>query len=294
MHWVNQCVESWKKIKNAQRGYYLLPDSNLKAADESQLQNLGFEVFSSQDKQKAIVDFLKDYPSLSRIREVDVTWRKLLDTTILLRGIGPIVLIDTDVLVVNNCTLPVGNFDICYMREDIPAYRADWKIVWKEKMVPAFNAGMVIYNPDDIDFNYLEYLTKKYFLGCKDYWWTEQSAWACIAGRMERRMLFDGHQVRVLSGFNKRSPSEVLANDYNYFGKRGFFEHFEQFRPFVPGSSIIHFAGYGKKWFKDSVSMLQDTQRTDDTVQIRASQESTLSLTDKVFIGARLFLKELK
>lgn len=294
MHWVYQCIESWKKIQNAGREYYLLPDSNLEPSDESKLRNLGFNVFSSGEKQKAIADFLKDYPALARIREADVTWRKLLDTSISLKGIGPIVLIDTDVFVVNKCSLPVGDFDICYMREDIPAYRADWRIVWKEKMVPAFNAGMVIYNPDDIDFEYLEYITRTYFLGCKDFWWTEQSAWACIAGTMNRRMLFDGQHVRVLSGFKKRTAKQVLENDYNYFGKRGFFEHFDQFRPFVLGSSIIHFAGYGKKWFTDTVKLFEDTPRMDAVIPIRALPENTLSFKDKVLIGTRLFLKELK
>lgn len=293
-HWVLDCIKSWENIKNLNGEYYIVPDSNLEPHDELQFKNLGFKSFNSSEDKNKIDDFLLKFPSLTKMRNLDVTWRKLLDTTIHLRGAGKVVLIDTDVLVTAPCFLPEGDFEICYMREDIPAYRANWSIVWQELMVPAFNAGLVIFDPDTIDFDFLEYLTKKYFLNCKDYWWTEQAAWACIAGKMSKRLLFDGQQVRVLSGFRKRNLGEVLKNEYNYFGKRGILSNFEQFRPFVSGSLIIHFAGLGKSWFTDSLNTLKQNEKSESIFNIEAQQENTLSLKDKILIGTRLFLKELK
>ncbi|WP_256009565.1 hypothetical protein [Desertivirga xinjiangensis] len=294
-HWVRPCIESWKKISNVDhKKWHLVADNRLSIEDEREFSSLGFKVYNSDESKGQISTFLKKYPALEKIREKDLTWRKLLDTSILLKGIGKVVLIDTDVLVAHNCKLPEGDFDICYMREDIPAYRAHWKIVWEQQMVPAFNAGAVIFDPDSIDFSYLEYLTGKYFLQCKDYWWSEQSAWACLAGRMRNRLLFDGNQVRVLSGFKKRSVEEVLLNKYNYFGKRGVLEKFEEFKPFVEGSTIIHFAGLGKKWFSESYDLLLRSNFQPDETVIRAHQEETLNMKDKIFIGTRLLLKELK
>lgn len=291
--WVRPCIASWKKIKNAdQEKYFLVPDANLQTDDEEEFKSLNFQVFRNFEEEFSA--WLGQYPDLKLLREKDLTWRKLLDVSWLMKDKGKIALIDTDVFVSSPCFLPQNNFDIAYMREDIPAYRAHWSIVWKEPMVPAFNAGLVIFNPDDIDFSYLNYLAGKYFLNCKDYWWSEQAAWACIAGKLKNRHLFDGKQVRVISGFKKRTPSEVLNNDFNYFGKRGQIKSFEEFKPYLGGSVITHFAGLGKHFFDQSVAFFEDEQRHVEPIIINSVQEQTLSFKDKIGIGSRLFLKELK
>ncbi|WP_207532705.1 hypothetical protein [Desertivirga arenae] len=294
-HWVWPCFESWKNATNVDiDSYYLIPDAYLEEKDQKDLEDFGFHVFNSQESKEKIENTLNKYPSLKKLREDDLTWRKILDTCILLPDKGKIVLIDSDVLVASPCVLPEGDFDICYMREDIPAYRANWKIVWNEKMVPAFNAGLVIFDPATIDFSYLDFLSKQYFLQCKDYWWSEQSAWACLAGKMDKRMLFDGRQVRVLSGFKKRTVEEVINNKYNIFVNNDKIQSFEEFKPFVDGSTIIHFAGLGKHWFTESEQFLKESKKISEPVKIMANEEATLSLREKLIIGLRLFLKELK
>ena len=293
--WVRPCIESWKNILNIDRNeLHLIPDNHLNNEDEKEFSSLGFKVHNDVAIQESIDNFLCDYPTLKEIRKLDLTWRKLLDTSILFAHHSKIVLIDTDVLVNHECILPEKGVDIAFMMEDIPAYRGNWKIVWNHKLVPAFNAGLVIFQPAKVDFSFLEYIVKKYIIGCKDYWWSEQLAWACIAGKSVNRFVFDGKQSRVVSGFQKRTPKEVLQNKYSYFGKRGTIDSFENFLPFIEGSSIIHFAGLGKKWFNQSSNYLQSIDYSNHKKNIELLECPTLSVTDKVLISSRLYIKELK
>ena len=281
-------------IKNVDvNNLFLIPDERLEAADEESFKSLGFKVLNSKDSEQEIQRHLEKYPSLNEIRTKDLTWRKLLDTSILLNNFDKVLLIDTDVLITRPCMLPVFDFDICYLREDIPAYRANWKLPWSIPMVPALNAGLVIFKPQQVDFDFLEFITKKYLLKCKDYWWTEQSAWSCLAARLPQRFIFDGHQARVLSGFHGRSALEVKNNKYRYFGNGNKIEDFEDFKHFLDGSSIIHYAGLGKHWFKDSYTFLKTNNSLVIPHQIKANYENTLTLVDKALISSRLFMKEL-
>lgn len=291
--WVLPCVNSWNKISNIDHNHFhLIPDGHLNEDDAEKFRKMNFKVVSLED-QKKVDAFLENYPNLKKIRKNDLTWRKLLDTAILFSRYEKIILIDTDVLINGDITLPEGDFDIMYMREDIPAYRANWKIVWQEQMVPALNAGLVILDPKIIDFDYLEFITKKYLIDCKDYWWTEQSAWSCLAGKSKRRMLFNGEEVRVLGGFHKRNTKQIKSNNYKYIGSNKIIEHFVDFKPLLTGSQIVHFAGLGKRWFKESLQYLSSEQSEFcEKILIGAYPEKKMSLIDKIMISSRLYFKE--
>ncbi len=164
-------------------------------------------------------------------------------------------------------------------------------LVWKEKMVPALNAGIIIVNPEILNFDYLEKLTTKYLINCNEYWWTEQSAWACLAGKVHKRLLLSGKQVRVTSGTYKRNSLEINNNSYKYFGRKGMMKEYSEFEPTLDGGIIFHFAGPGKYMFKKSLPYL-DAHKENEVVHITGEVEQTLSFRDKVMISSRLFLKE--
>jgi len=291
--WVLPCVDSWCKISNIDTGnFHVIPDGHLSEVDAKKFEELNFKVVSTVDQNK-VTSFLDRYPNLKKIREHDITWRKLLDTAILFSKYEKLVLIDTDVFINKNIQLPEGAFDITYMREDIPAYRANWKIVWQQKMVPALNAGLVILNPKIIDFEYLEFITEKYLINCKDYWWTEQAAWSCLAGKSNKRMLFYGGEVKVLGGFQKRNAKQINLNTYKYIGSNKIIDNFEDFKPLLKGSLIVHFAGLGKRWFKESIEYLssEPAELTKRAV-IMSYPEQKMSLLDKIMISLRLYFKE--
>jgi len=286
--WTLDCMRSWQNIENiAVKDTYILPDNSLNEKENKVFLDFNFKIL---DDIK-VNEFLKNYPALKQIREKDVTWRKIIDPAIIFSEAKAITLIDTDVFIRDKVLLPLNTFDIVYMREDIPAYRANWKIVWHYPMVPALNAGIVIVNPKLIDFDFLEFLVSKYILGCKNLWWSEQSAWSCLAGRTSKRGLFSGESVRVTSAMKLRKPAEMIKNEYKYFGGNKMIKEYEEFHPYLEGGSIFHFAGPGKYLFKDSLEYLQSCNQA-STVHIKATQENTLTFLDKILISARLYLKE--
>lgn len=287
--WTKECMESWGNIENIkEKSVYILPDKLLNEEEKDCFDQLNF---TALEREKEVEAFLKSYPALAFIREKDMTWRKLLDTAILFDNAKRITIIDTDVYIKDRISLPLSTYDIVYMREDIPAYRAHWKMPWKEKMVPALNAGIIIVNPKIIDFEYLEQFVENYIKNCKGYWWSEQSAWACLAGRCEKRAVFSGQQVRVTSAMRKRTPKEMIANEYKHFGNSKMIKDYAVFKPYLEGGSIFHFAGPGKYMFRDSLDFLQNNT-TKNPIEIKAIPEKTLGLKDKVLISARLFGKE--
>lgn len=289
--WTEPCMKSWKNIVNISPSeFFVLLDKSIESKEADTLSNMGFQLLG--DEQEVLVDdFLTFYPSLQLIRKKDLTWRKIIDVAILFKDAHKVTIIDTDVYIKDRVFLPLENCDVAYMREDIPAYRGKWTMVWQEKMVPALNAGIIIVNPKIIDFDYLERLVKKYFIDCKSLWWTEQSAWSCLAGKSYKRLLFSGKQVRVTSGTRKRSAAEITSNSYQYFGKKGMITNFKEFQPLLAGGSIFHFAGPGKYMFEKSRQFLNASVE-ESIVNIEGENEETLSFLDKVWISFRLFLKE--
>ncbi|MDT0650417.1 hypothetical protein [Autumnicola edwardsiae] len=287
--WTLPCMKSWSKILNISPSeFYVLPHKPISVKEKKIISALDFQILNSNLE---VDSFLADYPALQQIREKDGTWRKILDTAILFPEVEKITIIDTDVFIKDNVLLPNKGFDIAYMREDVPAYKGKWNMAWKEKMVPALNAGLIIVDPAVIDFHYLEKLVSNYLNKCKSYWWSEQSAWACLAGKSKTRVLFNGRQVKVTSGMKKRNFLEIQQNGYKYFGKKGMIETYDEFKNLLEGGSIFHFAGPGKYMFKASFADFQSSKQT-DPVEIFTEQEDTLSLRDKFFISMRLYFKE--
>ncbi|MDT0686053.1 hypothetical protein [Autumnicola psychrophila] len=286
--WTLECMKSWSNILDIPSEHtFILPQEKLNEVEDKCFSNLDFKVM---DQEEVINDYLRNFPEIKSIREKDVTWRKIIDTTILFPDAQIITVIDTDVFIRNKVKLPFGNFDIIYMREDIPAYRANWKMVWKHKMVPALNAGMVLFDPKIIDFNILEEIIGKYIKDCKNLWWSEQSAWSVIAGKTIKRGVFSGDQVRVTSAMKIRKPEEMFDNEYKYFGGNKMITEYLEFEPYLKGGSIFHFAGPGKYLFQQSLPYLKSSEK--GNVQIKAYQENTMRFLDKVIVSSRLFLKE--
>ncbi|MDT0675842.1 hypothetical protein [Autumnicola musiva] len=287
--WTLPCMRSWRNILNISPSeFYVLPDKPLSRKERETFSAMDFQVL---DANSRVEKFLANYPALDEIRVKDGTWRKIIDAAIIFAEVPKITIIDTDVFIKDKVFLPMEGFDIAYMREDVPAYRGKWNMAWREKMVPALNAGLVTVDPAIIDFDYLEKIVAKYLKNCKNYWWSEQSAWACLAGRTKKRALYSGQQVKVTSGMRKRTVVEIQKNGYKYFGKKGMIESYDEFRNLLDGGSIFHFAGPGKYMFKASYKDFK-TSIQPDPVQIVTEPENTLSLSDKFFISMRLYLKE--
>lgn len=290
--WVIPCLKSLNLIKNLDSSnFYVIPDSNLDTEGQKEFVSLGFKTIDQSHEDK-ITTSLKNYPYLSHMREKELFWKKMLDISILFKEYDKIVYVDTDVLITREVILPEGDFDIAYMREDVPAYDAHWKIVWNEKMIPALQGGLVIFNPSIVDLEYLEVLVKKYFIGCVHTWWTEQAAWACLAGRTKKRKVFSGQQVRALSGLKKRTYHEIINNQYKYVGSNEKIENFNDFEVLSKKAAIIHFAGLGKRWFEETYRQLA-TNSVSEIEKIEMEEDYNMGFIDKIFISFRLYIKYL-
>lgn len=290
--WVEHCVKSWKNIENADENhFFLVQDHDINDETIATFNKFGVKLKSND---LVIDSFLKKYPSIKIMREKDVSWRKIIDCVVLFQDYKKIAIIDTDVLITQKIHLPTSDFEIAYMREDVPAYRAHWTLPWKEKMVPALNAGLILVSPAKIDFNYLEEIASKYLLSCKEYWWTEQSAWSCLAGRYKKRFVFSGQDVRVLSGSYKRNLTDIINNRFKHFGDNKLINIESDFIKLLPKALIIHFAGPGKNWFEQSFKYFNEEPKLPGVRTPRLVEDDTLGFTDKLFISLRLFLKEAK
>lgn len=218
-------------------------------------------------------------------------WRKLLDPLIHLRFHERIIILDTDVLIQDEIILPGGDYDIAYMRDDVPAYVGNWKMIWQQPMVPALNAGFIVINPKAIDFNQLEHIVKKYIINnSADTWLSEQTAWACIAGSLKKRLLLKGNKARVLTGMVKRPLKDIVNNKFKYRVGKEMTCDFEVFKQLTQDCSIMHFPN-AKRFMMNCLAYLE-TIGSKKNIVIEGYRENNMTFVDKVAISAKLFLKE--
>jgi hypothetical protein len=289
------CIQSWKHFQDIDQIIIIDDGSELTQKDLKKYDLEQYKLICGREHENYINDFLAPYESLRKIRLLNVTWRKLIDPTILFRD-QELIVIDTDVFVVNPVLFPKIDVDYAFMFEGIPAYRGKPLFPLHYDLVCSLNAGLVWYKTKLIDFDFLEKLVAKYLLPVKDHWWTLQSAWAACAGKTSNKFYFSGRQVRVFPGIWKRSPVEVKNNTLKYIGKNKPIEKEDDAKEFLSGADIIHFAGDGKKWFNFFYNKLfietSDENKIPASLELMHAKKATS--IQKLLIASRLLYRELR
>lgn len=291
--WVPVCIDSWVLIEGQIGPVIALSDCQADLRQED-LDRLGTRAKLQPviDQEVKVQTVLKDYPSLLRIRSEDLTWRKILDASIIMGGCCKRMLfIDSDVLVRHPVRMPATN-GIHYLREDIPAYRAKWGFAMKERFVRSFNAGLILLDPSLVDLAFLERLTSQYFLPLRNKWWTEQACWSAIAGCTRSRFYFDGSSACTLSGFATRTSSDVSCNRVRFFSSRKKLNGAMLVRQ-AGHSSVVHLSGLSKHYYESFVNSDQSSQSNDEAVELVVRPDPLPGVFFRIVLGSRLLILNL-
>ena len=86
-------------------------------------------------------------------------------------------------------------------------------------MVLSLNAGFMLFTPAKVDLDELERITRRYFLSSRKMWWTVQAVWSVVMAASGTCAIFDGRDVRTVSGNQKRTLEEIETNQVKLAGR---------------------------------------------------------------------------
>lgn len=288
--WVGRCIASWRLIENCSPRITLLADNaaGLTSKDLLPLNSAAsLNIASSQELQ--VQEAIRSMPCLSQIREQDLTWRKIIDATIVMRGTCErMLLIDTDVLIRRPIRLPVQP-GIFYLREDIPAYRANWLLPIKESIVKSFNAGFVLVDPSTIDLSKLEAWSEKYFFKLKNKWWSEQACWSLIAASQCNRFFFEGSSACCLSGFDTRSPKDIARNSVKLFSSKSRIQG-TMLKLQAGNAAVIHMSGLSKHFWRDLDSFGHRESNAQTSLELKFRHDTLPGPIFRALLAVRLLV----
>lgn len=235
---------------------------------------------------------LSSFPFLARLRQRDISWRKLIDTVVTQRDKGRILLIDTDVVVRRWVSLPQEN-GIFYTREDIPAYRGSWSLPLQVPLVLSFNSGFVLFDPADVPLHFLETLCRRYFLRLGFTWWTEQAAWAALAARLPARFRFKGTSACTLSGLATRTPEEVRSNRVRFLSSPQRLNG-QQLAAQAGTAPVVHMSGMAKHHFQAICEGSEADPPSAAPTALVGELDEPISLPQRLVLAARLLALNIK
>lgn len=276
------CIDSWKNINGLANQSYIT-DMGLSIEDNEKLNSLGFTVINKEEK--CVNNKLINYPNLQRIRNDCPSWRRIIDPAIYLSQYDYLLSIDTDVFINQSIAFPDWNYKVVFQCDDVPAYRAKWTLPLLEPMVLSLNGGFILFKPEIIDLDYLEFVAAKYFSNIKNPWWTHQAIWSVIVGQCPSRAQFSGEDVRNISGLQKRTPKEIRKNRVKFFGKNKAINNRYEIKSLCEGASVIHFASISKKW----IYLFEGNYKIkEEKCYIRANSVPKASSIERLLISLRM------
>lgn len=285
--YTEHCLSTWGRIQEVDSPYRMISDG-LTPEDRSKAERYGFVVEPASTNE--IDDYMSRMPALAIFRRYSPTWRHVIDGSIRYRDYKRVLLIDTDVYVVEPCQLDLESHDFVFSRDDIPGYRGSPTVALREPIVPTINPGFMILNPNAVDLEFLERIARTYLVRSKNYWWTRQSALAVLVGSSRSRAMFDGRDVRVVSANRKRSPEEIVNDSWKLLGDSRPVEDPEVIRRSLSGAAVVHLAGYGKKWIDMALSLGRDDC---SPRKVRVKEAHNATRVEAWMIAARMFFLQV-
>lgn len=245
--WTGPCLQSFRRISPA--GVMVLSDGTLEEPEiEDYLGNFGVSGNPVANQEEIVAEALAPYPALADIRRRDFSWRKIIDAPLI--GSADLFM-DTDVYIRRACVRPhPAAREIVYLRDDVPAYRGGWTAVFQEPMVLSCNSGVVMFSSDAIDLDFLDHCARRYFLGLRYPWWSEQMAWSLMAARLPRRSFFDGRDARSVNGTGTRSDADMSRNVSRLISRRKYIQSQEELQQLSGSAAVVHMPGNTKPFFE--------------------------------------------
>jgi hypothetical protein len=287
--WVPASLSSFKKIVNIAQMFYI-SDGSLDPRDIDETL-AGSVVFDSTQEQ-IVSDVLAKYPNLSRVREIDFSWRKIVDTSIMCKS-RYVLLCDSDLFVRAPVRVPIPRKGgtIIYLREDVPAYLAKAYSVIREPVVKSFNSGFVLYSPDDVDFDFLEYVCRMYIPNFSYLWFSEQFAWALLAARQPSPCFWRGDSARVVSSLGGRTRHEISNDVVKWWMRKIPVKSDVDTLYYADNAPVVHLAGTGRPFFK---ILLDPLDGSTENLELAYSPDSCLGPLERVILFGRLLARNTK
>jgi hypothetical protein len=259
--WVKICIQSWRHLKNWNGGVTVISDGTLQPGD---LDEFGFSLQPASHADEKIDQELTRYPMLKEMRQKNIMWRKLLDASILNRGFHRTLLIDTDVLVRSPVELPDVP-GMTYMRNDTSSYQGRPDLPWRTPLPRSLNAGFILFNPDLIDLDFLEWLSATFFSRNQQGWLVEQTAWAALAGREKHPHFWAGKDVRNISGFTTLTLEELNRDTIRLFSSRRLASP-RMLLSYADDARILHFSGMSKHSWKSFEGLVAESRNSESDI----------------------------
>lgn len=283
-NWYMDFIKSWDKISGVDE-IGMLDDGTLSEGSKDDLREEGFTMLDSDSSNAKVEEEIRGYEFLKRLRRKSIMFRKLIDTTVLFKDCDRILYLDTDVFIREKIQIPSNIPNFLFSVADVTGYSGSPLLPLRVPVVRGLNGGILLYNPQICDWEFLNEVARRYLLGTGKPWWLEQTCWAALAGRVENKGVFDGRDVRNVSGLKKRTPDQVKSNVSNWIGGRGAYEDSSKIEEMISGASVVHFAGPGERLIEDFAHPSADSE---DVHTLRWQGVENASFYERVMISLRM------
>lgn len=259
--WYDRCASSWHKIEGVSE-VDVIDDGSLSEESVSRIQSLGHNVVESDIVEDRIDESLRNYPNLKEIRDNNKLVRKIVDTNAIFEEESKILFLDSDVYFRRPVKFPQKTPSIIFTSGDVSGYGGYPTAPLRYPVVLGINSGIILWDTDVVDWSFLEEIAERGMLKSQNkWWWVEQFCWALLAARADSKGMFDGRDVRNISGTRKRTPQELKSNVTKWIGDSSLLENRDLVEEMVSGSSVLHFPGQGKRWIHEFTEPVTDDIR---------------------------------
>jgi hypothetical protein len=283
--WTPHALATFRNITNASKILFV-SDGTLEESDRDSTPIPSAVIEPAQEE--IVAERLAPYPHLKRTRDVALCWRKLVDVAIISQSKWVLLCDAADIFVREKVTIPVpseGSFT--YIREDIPGYHAKTFSAFREPIVKGCNTGFVLFRPEDVDLEFLEYICEHHLPNLRDLWWSEQYAFGLLAARTRPRYWI-GTQVRVVSGLGMRSDEEMSADVVKWWAPKKRVMSDAELSPYLGNAAVVHLAGTSKPFYR---AAMEPIPSSDPPLSLSSKEDRALNFGEQILFSMRLAYK---
>lgn len=287
--WFSFCLDSWNLLKSYYP-IYVISDGSLTIETKEKLQSLGLNIVPENYLNEIIEQTLNHHSALIYLRQKSNLFKKIIDTSLFFTN-KKILYIDSDVLIRKKFILPQNAPSFLFCIDDVLGYGGHWQIPLKYPIVTGLNSGFVYYDPQTINFNYINNIAEHYLLQSKNIWWLEQTCWALLAGKIDNKGIFEGREACIISGLNKRNIKDIKNNKTTYFFRSNRpIKNLETIDSLIGEAAIIHFAGPGKPWIEPIYNKMSFDSE-EDVCELQWRRIENANWKEKLFLSLRMAIK---
>jgi len=149
-----------------------------------------------------------------------------------------------------------------YMLNDTASFQGRPDLPLRVPLPRSLNAGFLLFNPANVDFDFLEWLGAKFFRRFNHGWLVEQTAWAALAGREKQPHFWSANDARNISGFTTLTPTQIGEHEVRLFGSRCLAPQ-DDLPSYAGDARILHFSGMSKHSWSAFQGLVDESLESD-------------------------------